>query len=150
MDGPLYNLIKFTMKAAEQNISVRLGLLDAGSLALVLTAFANADFRLSSLVSIPKQEGKQKGVKSGRREVPDAEVSPHPSLVAINAEASALSVLIRNAKFTERWRGQRLDTRLSLCSALVDSLLRKEGVTVLDDGYEVTTALFRNIVTAVD
>jgi len=69
---------------------VGLGMLGAGSLALVLTAFANADFRSSSLISAPGKEGKGKGAKSARREVLDETVLPHLSLTAINAEASAL------------------------------------------------------------
>jgi hypothetical protein len=143
-DSALHNIIKFTTKAAEQTTSVRLGLLDAGSLALVLTAFANADFRLSSLTSAPGKEGKGKGAKSGRNVISDEKAPPRLSSTAINAEASALSVLIHTAKFIKPWRGQRLDTRLSLCSSLVDGLLGKDEV--LDDEHEVTRALFRNIV----
>jgi hypothetical protein len=146
VDGPLYNVLKFAAKAAEQRPSVRLGMIDAGSLALVLTAFANADFRLPSLIGAPGPEGRIKGGKSVCRDVSDGTALPNPSSAAVNAEASALSVLIRSAKFTKPWRGQRLDTRLSLCSSLVDSLLGKDDV--LDDGYEVTRALFRNIVSA--
>ena len=145
-DGPLYNVIKFTAKAAEQKTAVRQGMLDAGCLALVLTAFANSDFRLSSLVSVPGQQGKGKISKSGRGEVSDVIPSTGLSLAAINTEASALSVLIRSAKFTKPWRGQRLETRLSLCSSLVDALLGKDEL--LDGEYEITHALFRNIVAA--
>jgi hypothetical protein len=145
-DGPLLKIIKFTTMAAEQNTFIRLGMLDAGSLALVLTAFANADFRLPNLLNVLRKDGKGKKGKLGRREVLDEPTPLRLSTTAINAEASALSVLIHTAKFVKPWRGERLDTRLSLSSSLVDSLLGKDRV--LDNEYEVTRALFREIVNA--
>jgi len=145
-DNALFNIIKFTTKAAEQNPSVRLGMLDAGSLALVLTAFANVDFKLSSLTSIPVKEERGKGGKLARGNVSDTEFTPRISPASINAEASTLSVLIHTNKFIKPWRGRQLETRLSLCSSLVDSLMGEE--VVLDTEYSVTRALFRSIVTA--
>jgi hypothetical protein len=146
VDSVLFNIIKFITKAAGQNSTVRLGMLDAGSLAMVLTAFADPTaYTLSSLTGNLKKEGKGKG-KSGsltHREVSDTVDAPLSS-AAINAEASILSVLIRKPKFVKPWRGYRLETRLSLCSSLIDSLLGQE----LDDEYRVTHALFRSIVAA--
>jgi len=146
LDTALYNVIEFAAATAKRNANVRLGMLDAGCLALVLTAFANADFRLSSLTDAPRMDGKAKGAKPGHRENSGAETLPPYSLTAINAEASTLSVFIHTPKFNKLWQGQRLDTRLSLCSSLVYSLLGRDEV---DEGYEVTRALFRKIV-AVD
>jgi len=145
IDSALHNIIKFTTKVAEQNASVRLGMLDAGSLALVLTAFANADFRLSSLIGTPGKEGNGKGVTSGG-DISDKTAPSSISLSAINAEASALAISIHTAKFTKPWRGERLNIRLSLCSSLVDSLLGKDRA--LDNEYEMTRALFKQIVNA--
>jgi hypothetical protein len=146
LDSALYGIIKFTTKAAEQNTSIRLGMLEAGSLALVLAAFSNTDFKLSSLVGIPGTEGKRKDAKSAGRKVSDAASPPLLSSSTINAEASTLSILIHTAKFVQRWGSQEFNTRLFLCSSLVDSLLGNEGV--LDDEYCVTRALFQNIVAA--
>ncbi|KIM83814.1 hypothetical protein PILCRDRAFT_6705 [Piloderma croceum F 1598] len=144
-DTALYHMLRFATETAKQNETVRLGMLDGGSLALVLIAFANVDFRLSGLVAAPRKERLPKGTKSRLRSNVDAEASPPISLATINAEASALSFFIDSAKFNESWQGQRLDTRLLLCSSLVYSLLGRDKVT--DEGYEVTRALFMKIVT---
>jgi len=67
-----------------------LGMLDAGSLALVLTAFANADFRLPNLLNVGWRMGRAKKGKLEWREALD-EPTPLrlPCTAAINAEASA-------------------------------------------------------------
>jgi hypothetical protein len=57
----LYHMLRFATE------TVRLGALDRGSLALVLAAFANIEFRLSGLISVPRTEGIPKGTQSGRR-----------------------------------------------------------------------------------
>jgi hypothetical protein len=144
VDSVLFNIIKFITKAAEQNSTVRLGMLDAGSLAIVLTAFADSPFKLSSLTGNLRKEGKGKGGSLTLGKVSDTADAQRLSSAAINAEASTLSVLIRNPQFVKPWRGHRLETRLSLCSSLIDSLLGQE----LDDEYGVTRALFKNIVAA--
>jgi hypothetical protein len=144
-DTALYHMLRFATETAKQNETVRLGMLDGGSLALVLIAFANVDFRLSRLVVAPRKERMPKGTKSRPKSNVDTKALPPISLAAINAEASALSFFIHSAKFNESWQGQRLGTRLSLCSSLVYSLLGGDKVT--DEGYEVTRALFMKIVT---
>jgi hypothetical protein len=144
-DTALYHMLRFATETAKQNDTVRLGVLDGGSLALVLMAFANIEFRLSGLVSVPRKEGVPKGTKSGYRSNVDAEASEPISLAAINAEASALSIFIHSPKFNDSWQGKRLSTRLSLCSSLVNSLFGRDNVA--DEGYEVTRALFKKIVT---
>ncbi|KIM82871.1 hypothetical protein PILCRDRAFT_459797 [Piloderma croceum F 1598] len=144
-DTALYHMLRFATETAKQNDTVRLGVLDGGSLALVLMAFANIEFRLSSLVSVPRKEEIPKGTKSGRRSNVDAQASEPISLAAINAEAAALSIFVHSPKFNDSWQGKRLGTRLSLCSSLVNSLLGRDSVA--DEGYEVTRALFRKIVT---
>jgi hypothetical protein len=118
-------------------------MLDASSLAIALTAFAHPTLRLSSLIGVPGKE-KVKGGRLAHRKVSDTADAQRLSIAAINAEASILSVLIRKPKFVKPWRGYRLETRLSLCSSLIDSLLGQE----LDDEYGVTHALFRSIVAA--
>ncbi|KIM71280.1 hypothetical protein PILCRDRAFT_757859 [Piloderma croceum F 1598] len=147
VDSVLFNIIKFITKAAMQNSTVRLGMLDAGSLAIVLTAFADpVAFTLSSLTGNLGKEGKGKGGSSTHRKVSDIADAQRLFSAAISAEASTLSVLIRKPQFIKPWRGHRLETRLSLCSSLIDSLL---GGQELDDvEYGVTRALFRNIVAA--
>lgn len=144
-DRALYHMLRFATETAKQSETVRLGMLDGGSLALVLIAFANVDFRLSGLVAASRKEKMPKGTKSSPRSNVDAEASPPISLAAINAEASTLSFFIHSARFNESWQGQRLGTRLSLCSSLVYSLLGEDKVT--DEAYEVTRALFMKIVT---
>ena len=141
-DTALYHMLRFTTETAKQNDTVRLDVLDGGSLVLVLMAFANIEFRLSGLVSVPRKEGVPKG--TNRTNV-DAEASEPISLAAINAEAAALSIFIHSPKFNDSWQGKRLSTRLSLCSSLVNSLFGRDNVA--DEGYEVTRALFRKIVT---
>lgn len=132
VDSVLFNVIKFATECAFRGATVRTGMLHSGGLALVLTAFVNADYRLGGLIDVP---GKQS--KSG-------ETWP-PSLGAINAEASTLSVLIHQAKFQKNWRGSRFTTRVTLCSMLVDSLFG--GEEEQDNDYAVTRALFNKIVT---
>jgi hypothetical protein len=141
-DKALHNILEFVTRAGEQHTALRLGMIDAGSLALVLSAFANVNFRLSSLICPPEMEGKANNSKPGQWPDIDSGVAQLSS-TAINAEASTLSVAIYSPKFVERWGAERFATRLSLCSSLVDTLLRQEGV---DDEYEVTRALFRKIV----
>jgi hypothetical protein len=142
LDTALYHMLRFATEAAKQNATVRLAMLGAGSLALPLTAFANAEFRLSSLISDLGKEAPQ-GAKLGISNNVDAKASPPISLAAINAEASTLSFVFHSSKFKKSWYGQSLSTRLSLCSSLVFSLLGKDEWP--DEGYEVTRALFRKI-----
>jgi len=144
VDSVLFNIIKFITKAAEQNSTVRLGMLDAGSLVIVLTAFADPAFKLSSLTGNLKKEVKGKSGSLTHGKVSDMADAQRLSSAAINAEASTLSVLMRKPQFVRPWRGHRLETRLSLCSSLIDSLLGQE----FNDEYGVTRALFRNIVAA--
>lgn len=146
VDTALNHMLKFATDTAHKNTTVRLGMLDGGSLALVLTAFANAAFKLSSLTFVPRTDGK-KGRKSGQRGNSDVTTLACSSLAAINTEASSLSVFMHSAKFKESWKGRPLNSRLSLCSSLVDSLLGRDEIA--DEGYEVTRALFRKIVTGV-
>lgn len=144
IDAALHNMLIFATGTAQQNMAVRLGMLDAGSLALVLTAFTNADFMLSSLTVCTGTDRKASDPKSGARRGSDAQRFPCISQAAINAEASTLSVFMHSTRFNNSWHGQRLNSRLSLCSSLVYSLLGKEEV--VDGGYEMTRALFRKIV----
>jgi hypothetical protein len=143
IDIALYNIIKFATRVAEQGTSVRLGMLDAGSLVLIFTAFAHAEFNMSSLMGVAREKGK--GGKSDRTEFADDDDDlPHLSLNAIINEASILSGLIHTSKFVQPWRGERLDTRLSLCSSLVDSLLGKDEE--VDPEHGVMHVIFRKIV----
>jgi hypothetical protein len=137
-DTSLYHMLRFTTETAKQNATVRLGMLGAGSLALALTAFANADFKLSSLDTVSGEPPQGPKLEIGN----SVNVLPL-SLAAINAEASTLSFFIHSPKFRKSWHGQRLETRLSLCSSLVFALLGRDEPP--DEGYEVTRALFRKM-----
>ena len=138
VDSALLNLIEFAKETADESATMRLGILDAGGLALVLCAFASVDFQLSGLVNNSVMQGNRRASGLGHRVC-----EPLP-MSAINAEASALSVLIHSSKFRRTWHGRRFQTRLALCSSLVYSLLGEDGRT--DDRYEVASALFRKIV----
>jgi hypothetical protein len=141
VDNYLYNLLKFTIKAAGRQTSIRLGIVDAGGLVLVLTAFANAEFPLSSLVTITKEGGVTTSTRlDGTKVSNEGLLSP----AKINTEALALSGLIRSPKFTKPWKGERMEARLSLCSLFVDTLLKD------DKEYGVTRGLFKKIFAAVD
>jgi len=145
VDAALIHVIQFATRAAKQNTTMRLAMLEAGSLVLALAAFANHDFKLAGLVSVPGKEEQAKRVKSGRRQNADATAScPLPlPVTAMNAGASTLLVAMRYAPFREFWGAQRFDTRLSLCSSLVDSLLGEDGD---QGGSRETRALFKEIV----
>lgn len=145
VDIALYNIIQFATKAAELNTTVRSGMLDAGSLVLVLTAFANHNFKLAGLVSMPGKDGKPKGAKPEYRESSDPTASCPFSLpvAAMNAGASTLLVVMRYTAFRDFWGNHRFDTRLSLCSSLVDSLLGRDREQW---GSRETRTLFKEIV----
>jgi hypothetical protein len=145
VDTALYHMLNFATETAQLNAEVRLGMLDAGSLALVLTAFASADFRLSGLTVMPWKDGKAKTNNTGGKRYWDAAASPYHSSPAINAEASTLCICIHNDRFRKSWPRRQFDTRLSLCSSLVYSLLGRDEV--VNDEYEVTRGLFRKIIT---
>jgi len=142
VDTALIHVIQFATRAAKQNTTMRLAMLEAGSLALVLAAFANGDFKLAGLVSLP---GKEKAKRAKEGQSADAKASyPLPlSVTAMNAGASTLLVMMRYAPFREFWGDQRFDTRLSLCSSLVNSLLGEDGD---QGGSRETRALFKGIV----
>jgi hypothetical protein len=141
VDTALYNIIQFAAKAAKQNRTTRLGMLDAGCLVLVLTAFANHDFKLAGLVSMPG-EGRAEEAKMGRGKAIDSTASCpfRLSVAAINAGASTLLVVMRYNTFREFLGEHRFNTRLSLCSSLVDSMIGEDG------GSRETRALFTQIV----
>jgi hypothetical protein len=147
VDIALFRILQFATQAAKQNTTIRLGMLDAGTLVLVLTAFANHDFRLAGLVSTPGHGLRAKGAKPSGGESIDAKVSfplPLPiSVSAMNAGASTLLVSMRYATFREFWGDQRFNTRLSLCSSLVGSLLGGDGDP---GGSRETRSLFKEIV----
>jgi len=145
VDNALYNIIQFTTEAAKQNATTRLGMIDAGCLVLVLTAFASPDFEMAGLVNTPGKQDKAKGAKAGRREGkdPTASSASRLSAAAMNARASTLLVVMRYTTFREFWGEHRFNTRLSLCSSLVDSLLGKDGE---QGGSRETRALFKEIV----
>lgn len=145
VDIALYRVIWFATQAAKQNTTVRLGMLDAGSLVLVLTAFASHDFKLAGLVSMPEQGGQAKGAESRDREgtVAKASSSLPISVYAMNAGASTLLVSMRYATFREFWGEKRFNVRLSLCSSLVGNLL---GGDKDEGGSRETRSLFKEIV----
>jgi hypothetical protein len=104
----LYHMLRFVMETANQNATVHLGML---SLVSALIMFANANFRLLSLIIIPGMEGTPQGANPGiSSNVMDAKALPLISLVVINAEASTLSFFMHSPKFKKSWHGQWLGT----------------------------------------
>jgi hypothetical protein len=168
VDSTLFRIIQFSTLAAQQNTTVRLSMLDAGSLVIVLAAFTNNDFQLAGLVpskkatkvksgrrdSVVKSERRWSVTGSGRRssvtgsergeDVVGTCSNPLPlPIAAINAGAATLLVVMRYATFREFWGNKRFNTRLSLCSSLVDSLLGEEGE---EGASKETRRLFKEIV----
>lgn len=146
LDTALYNIIKFCAMAARRRRTIRFCMLDAGVLALVITAFVNAGFRAPSLIDLTRENGKQIKLKSsgaGNRYNRNSLSPPPISSDVIQAEASMLSVLMHCAAFRGTWHQQQFDGRRHLCSLLVHSLLGDFGET--DDKYIWTRALFRKI-----
>lgn len=144
VDTALYNIILFATDAVQKSPTIRCGMLNAGALSLVIVAFANSDFRPSSLLT-PTKRGKQKGAGVGQIAAIDVNFhapSPIP-LDVIEAEASTLSVLMHDAAFRESWRDKQLYTRRRLCSSFINVLLGDFGKR--DDRYAWTRALFRKI-----
>jgi hypothetical protein len=144
VDAALIHVIQFATRAARQN-TIRLGMLDAGGLVIVLAAFANSNFNLAGLISVPTREGEVKRAKSKHgRSVDVTHKTPLPlSTVAINAGAATLLVVMRYATFREFWGDHRFNARLSFCSSLVDSLL---GDDEAEWGSRETRTLFKEIV----
>lgn len=142
VDIALYRIILFATQAAKQNTTVRLGMLDAGTLVLVLTAFASHDFKLAGLVSMGEQGGQVKGAATRDKEGKASSSLPI-SVYAMNAGASTLLISMRYVTFRESWGEKRFNVRLSLCSSLVGSLLGADGD---EGGSRETRSLFKEIV----
>ena len=125
-DTALSSMLKFSIAAARHSSAARQGMLDAGALALVLTAFVNSDFPLSGL-----HDALGDGAPNTCGRKPDAlclYMSTLPiSLDMINAQASTLTVLIQSRTFRQGWRVESFNYRRHLCSLLVDSLLDEVG-----------------------
>ena len=121
-DTALSSMLKFSIAAARHSSAARRGMLDAGALALVLTALVNSDFRLSGL-----HDALGDGAPNtcGRR--PDALYLYMSTLDMINAQASTFTVLIQSRTFRQAWRVESFNYRRHLCSLLVDSLLDEVG-----------------------
>lgn len=144
VDSALFAVIKFTTECASASSTARKAILDAGTLALVLSAFVNRSYKLSSLHDAFGHTGKRRGAKSPRRDTTDVRPTLESPLASINAEASTLSVLIRTPKFQENWKASRFAHRVALCAALVDGVFG--GDAGRDNQYAVTRALFGKIV----
>ena len=94
-DAALYSMLKFSIVVARHSSVARRGMLKAGALTLVLTAFVNVNFHLSGLrdAQAPNTYGRK----------PDAlglymstlPISPD----TINAQASTLALLIQRTSF---------------------------------------------------
>lgn len=143
INSALSAMINFTSKCAQASHIVRKAILDAGALALVLSAFAHIDYKLGGLVDTFGST-KHQGTKSPRRDITNVGSTSAFPLATINAEASTLSVLIRNPKFQKNWPANRFANRRALCATLVDSLFG--GDAEQDNQYALTRALFGKIV----
>lgn len=141
LEAAAHNILKFATQLASESAAMRVGLLEAGSLVLVLATFANEEFTMPSLLYL---------TKLGKRKTMVAHLQPTPApvpLSVINAEASTLSLLIYQPAFRAGWESQRLQTRLSLCAILVDALF-VDGPRGSDGCYEISRALCRKITDA--
>jgi len=141
-DAALNNIIKFATKAAHCSTTIRRGMLDAGSLSLVIVAFFSADFQLPGLVDVSRKKRKKTEGQSERGANLGSVYSPIPSDV-IRAEAVTLTALIHTPIFRQTWAAEAFNTRRYLCSLLVDGLLGRRGE--MDERYAWTNALFRKI-----
>lgn len=116
VESALLNVLKFFVKAAHESGSIRRGMLDAGALSIVLSAFVSPDFLCPHLVS--PGMGTLKATPSNF-----GTASPIP-VEQINQEASTLTVLIQKPIFRQSWDPHQLDARQKLCAMLVTTLLR--------------------------
>ena len=138
-DAALYGMLKFSIVVARHSSVARRGMLKAGVLVLVLTAFASADFHLSGL-----HDALAPNTCGGKPDALCMYMSTLPiSLDTINAQASTLALLIQRPTFRQAWRAESFNNRQRLCSLLVDSLLGTKSET--DDIYALTYALCRKI-----
>lgn len=138
-DSVLIAVITFVADgaAAMNTAGSRQAMAEAGVLALVLSAFVCKDFKLETLMEPTRR------AKAIHRETRDASMIPAPSPMAINTEASTLSVLMHNASFQRNWQGSSFAQRIGVCATLVNSLF---PVADTGDQYTITRALFLRIV----
>jgi hypothetical protein len=145
VDIVLYNIIMFATDAARRSPTIRRGMLEAGTLSLVVVALTNVDFVPSNLIDAAVK-GKQKAGHTGN--IGSQYSAPSPRAVpfnVINDEAATLSSLIHHAPFCESWSKKQFNIRRHLCSSLMEVLLGDLGKK--DDRHAWTRALFRKIVT---
>jgi hypothetical protein len=147
VDSALYNVINFAIDAARRDSILRRGLIEAGSLSLVIVAFINDDFQASDLINVATKKGRFHRTMLTRRVNTDGEshLLPPISSKVIHDEASTLSVLIHQATFRSFWHDQQLNERRHYCSLLVVALLGNFGDS--NDKYAWTRSLFRKILT---
>ncbi|KAF7964770.1 hypothetical protein HWV62_3136 [Athelia sp. TMB] len=167
LDSALFSVITFTANCAASmgNASTRQAIVDAGVLALVLTAFVCADYKLGTLIEPMRQAEASKARPSGNNNqdasviptptpasinaeastlsVLDASVIPTPTPASINAEASTLSVLVHNPSFQRNWQKSKFTQRINVCAGLVTSLF---PATETGGQDAVTRGLFARIV----
>ncbi|KAF7983691.1 hypothetical protein HWV62_19609 [Athelia sp. TMB] len=144
LDSALFSVITFTANCAASmgNASTRQAIVDAGVLALVLTAFVCADYKLGTLIEPMRQAEASKARPSGNNNQ-DASVIPTPTPASINAEASTLSVLVHNPSFQRNWQKSKFTQRINVCAGLVTSLF---PATETGGQDAVTRGLFARIV----
>lgn len=138
VDSALFNTLKFFGRAAHESDRIRLGMLEAGALSVVLSAFVSAEFLLGSLV--------HQSTSSGGMDVSSSDnidIAPI-SIDQVNQEASALTILIRKPTFRATWGRQKFEIRRRFCSGLTQILLGTDDADV-DPKYLWTLALFKKI-----
>lgn len=135
VESALTNVLKFFVKAAHESEPIRRGMIEAGALSIVLSAFVSADFLCHNLVS--PGMGTRKAALSNL-----GTVSPIP-VEQINQEASTLTILIQKPTFRQSWDRHQLDARRKLCAVLVTVLLRSHEE--LDSKHLWTLALLKKI-----
>jgi hypothetical protein len=152
-DRPLHHILEFVAATAQNSMTVRWGLLDAGILALVLVAFMDG---VPSLLSGILNTWKPRQLHHDPNQSPANGVNMTPpetntmaiSLDLINAEASKLLLLCQAPPVQALFRSEIFIKRRKLCSSLVDMLLgHGHG---WDDTYAETRYLITQIFTQMD
>lgn len=148
VDSALHNILDFCTHASHQSKVLRRGMLDAGVLSLVLSAFVTADFQISSLTDVfyGSDYGKRREkTKSGHaRNSSPEHFFPEPiPLDKVQDEASTLTVLVHRPNFIQNWEIRQFHTRRHICFSLIEGLFAESES--LDAKYIWSRALFTKI-----
>lgn len=126
-DRSLLKIVHFFTQAAQQSITARWGLVEAGTLSLALMAFVDGVPILSDLFDTFRRP--ITGPKSKRQEAKSRFIP----LDSINSEACSLLDTIQTPAFQAVLRHEMFSKRKRMCRSLLDAILGRYGC--LDDEY---------------